>query len=521
MLNDFIDGTVVGQTRLGRDIWAYAITTPAADTPDGGPKSSALINGGIHAREWGTPELTTGLIEGFAAGAGDGWLYDYLLDHVRFTVLPVNNIDGFLQTQRYPTEVLVGEDPRTDQWPRDGRMRRKNLLDADEVLDTVGDHLFGVDLNRNNPPFFDPGGWTDVETDLTYHGPFAQSEPETRALAAAAVHAGEDRLRWYQDTHSFTQLFFSSRTENDRRNSIQDALLSTYSRFHDALSEERHGHGRLYRDVRDPIGAGIGTTAEYFAYAYQIPSWTLEIEPANGGEDYGGFGANHDGFILPESEVARLREDMAITHAVVAYRMAGPPSVRTVEIHSSDGRWPVLTAEWTRTADGQRSLEARLREPLLPGLDYRLRITFDKPMRWLDRHGEVRTAPGHSVRLEPLIWLGSPTAATFSVDTSAGRWQVPGDRYATDTFEVVFQLPESLDPGAALASIQTLVINASDFTGQPLDSDPSTAVDWADGGWTGYENSQGTPGDSGGSDATLSVLTTTRGLARIWLRRRG
>ena len=520
MLHDFIDGEVVGQTQLGRDIWAYAISSPSATTPDGAGKSSALINGGVHAREWGTPELTTGLIEGYAEHAGDGWLYDYLLDHVRFTVLPVNNIDGFLQTQRYPTDVLVGEDPRSDQWPRDGRMRRKNHRGADERLDTVGDHLAGVDLNRNNPPFFDPGGWTDVETDLTYHGPFAQSEPEIQALVAAAVYADEDRLRWYQDTHSFTQVFFSKRTSNTRRNAIQSRLLSTFARFHDALSEQRHGEGRLYLDRPDPIDSGIGTTAGYFAQTYQIPSWTLEIEPRNGGEDYGGFGANHDGFILPESEVARLREDMALTHAVVAYRMAGPPAIRRVEITTADDRWPVLTAEWTRSGDS-RTLAERRWEPLLPGIEYRLRVTFDKPMRWIDEDGRVGEMPGQSVARAPLIWLGTTTASAFTLDTEAGHWQVPGERYATDTFEVEFELPEALDPGDALARLERLVINTSDFTGLLLDSDPSTAVDWQDGAWTNYENSQGEVGDFGGSDATLSVLTTTRALARIWLRRRG
>lgn len=524
MMNDFIDGEVVGQTRLGRDIWAYALTSPDSDMPDGRPKSSVLINGGIHAREWGTPELTTGLIEGYADNAGDGWLYDYLLDHVRFVVLPVNNIDGFMQTQRYPTEVLVGQDPRfPDDWPRDGRMRRKNLRDADENLDTFGDHLNGVDLNRNNPPFFDPGGWTDVEADLTWHGPFAHSEPETQALVAAGVYADDDRLRWYQDTHSFTQLFFSKRTSNTRRNSIQARLLSTFSRFHDALSLERHGTGRLYIDQPDPIDTGIGVTAEYFAYTYDIPAWTLEIEPDNGGEDYGGFGANHDGFILPESEVARLRDDMAITHAVAAYQMAGPPSIRRVEISTIDG-FPALTAEWISAANGSRTLDARIWEPLLVGLQYRLRVTFDKPMRWLDIDGDgsVRETPGQSLSLNPLIWFGTPTASSFAIDTDAGRWLVEdADRYATDTFEVTFELPQSMDPVDARVETHGLVISASDLTGQLLDADPSTAADWAGGAWTGYENSQGVAGDFGGSDSNLEVITVTRDAARIWLRRRG
>ena len=60
-----------------------------------------------------------------------------------------------------------------------------------------------------------------------------------------------------------------------------------------------------------PADAGIGATDEYFANTYQIPSYTMELEPANSGADYGGFGVSHDGFILPNSEVARMRDETA------------------------------------------------------------------------------------------------------------------------------------------------------------------------------------------------------------------
>jgi len=33
-------------------------------------------------------------------------------------------------------------------------MRRKNMLGPDEDLFTQGDHLLGVDLNRNNAPYW-------------------------------------------------------------------------------------------------------------------------------------------------------------------------------------------------------------------------------------------------------------------------------------------------------------------------------------------------------------------------------
>ena len=61
--SDIVTGEVVGRTLQGREIWAYALGDDDAGTVNAGPESSLLINGAIHAREWGTPELTTALIE--------------------------------------------------------------------------------------------------------------------------------------------------------------------------------------------------------------------------------------------------------------------------------------------------------------------------------------------------------------------------------------------------------------------------------------------------------------------------
>ena len=40
----------------------------------------------------------------------------------------------------------------------------------------------------------------------------------------------------------------------------------------------------------EPGDQGTGTTADYFAFTFDIPSWTLELEPRNGGVAYGGTG---------------------------------------------------------------------------------------------------------------------------------------------------------------------------------------------------------------------------------------
>jgi len=520
--HDFIQATIVGQTLAGRDIWAYQLSDPDQSTRFSGPESSALVIGGVHAREWASPELTTGLIEAYATNAGDQHLYDYLIDNVTFTVLPVTNIDGFLQTQRYPTEVFIGQDPREPSWPRDGRMRRKNMNNVDEFLLTNNDHLFGVDINRNNTPFWASSSASSFDpTELVYHGTSSFSEPENVAILAAAALAGTDRLRWYQDSHSFSQVFFSKYTFNQRRNRIQDRLLTTYSQFHDGLSLQRNGERRVYRDVPDPAGVGIGTTAGYFAYTHQIPSWTLEIEPQNGGEDYGGFGANHDGFVLPESEVTRMRTDMAITHAVVTYKQAGPPTVREVQILDDRGR-QVYFAQWTVIGNGQRQLQTEMIQALLPGFDYQLRVSFDKPMRWEDQGPAL--APGlDAIALTPNIRILEGNSALIIPNREEGQWLGrPGSdeaflNYRYDTFTVDFSVPAELDLDDS--GPYTLSINVKDFTGQSLDANPATITDWSGGRWVGYESTNGSDQDRGGSDRTLAVPISPQWMIRPWLLR--
>ena len=71
-LNDEVDGRVVGETLAGREIWAYVIGDPDATTAEGFAEPAVLVNGGIHAREWQTPEAVTAMFEALVAGNADG-----------------------------------------------------------------------------------------------------------------------------------------------------------------------------------------------------------------------------------------------------------------------------------------------------------------------------------------------------------------------------------------------------------------------------------------------------------------
>ncbi len=169
----WVHGSVLGTTRMGRDIWAYRLGDADLFTSYGTPEHAMMTTGGMHVREWQNPEVTTGIMELLLENQDDNHLYRYLLDNANVIVIPVVNPDGFIQTQRYPSTNWMGTDPGFPEGsPRDGRMRRKNMLSADEDLLTQDDHLNGVDLNRNNPPFWatNPDRSSPDLNSIVHHG---------------------------------------------------------------------------------------------------------------------------------------------------------------------------------------------------------------------------------------------------------------------------------------------------------------------------------------------------------------
>jgi hypothetical protein len=493
----------VGQTFNGRPVWAYVVGDADGTDVEGRPEAAFFINAVTHAREWAAPEVSTGTIERLVAGADDGGLVRYLLDNTRLVIIPVQNIDGFLQTQRYPTQVIVGGDPDSPAWPRDGRMRRKNMRGVDEVLTSFGDRLGGIDLNRNHPPFWATStgqGSSSNPNSLTYHGTAPQSEPEALAIVAAAELGPASRMRLGIDLHSFSRVFFSSNTARTRLNSIQTNLIQRMRVHHLALS------GKNYDDVRDPPNLGIGTAAEYFAYTWLVPAWTLELEPQNSPVEYGGFNVNHGGFILPASEARRVRESWAETHAIGFYLMAGPAHLSRLRMYDVASGALAFESRWQYDAStGLRTRSTPVPGPLQPARRYRAELAFSKPMRYRDAAGQVSVLPG-SVGFPPLPSVALLRGAErVALDTSAGTWindPARVRRYKDDTFAFEFDAP------ADIAEYR-FEIDTSDMTGLRLDADPSTPVDWAEGAWSQLENADGVDGDFGGADSSMRVQVQT------------
>lgn len=494
----------IGQSVANRPIYAYLLGDPDSTTAEGLIEEAAVLqNGGIHAREWGTPEVVAGIVEQLAEQAGGNGLERYLLDNLSMVVIPVLNVDGFLQTQRFPDQALVSEDGDVQRandpnYPRDGRMRRKNMRGpVNELLDENNDGMLGVDLNRNNPPFWANSAPTRSSSrfgSIVHHGASAASEPETQALQAAAHFGPADRLRLYIDTHSFTRIYFAPYTGNSRRDRLQDRIAHLMR----VVPATRYNYG--------PSGPGgeIGSTDEYFAYTYQIPSYTLELEPGpDGGRDYGGFGVSHDGFVLPAAELPRVREELAAASLLGYYHQAGPPILEQVLIEEASTAQAVLDSRWQTHSARERSLSAERANPLVAGREYRLQLSFNKPMRVRDALGQIDDYAGQSTSLAPSLQLearfSGGRSETLVIDAPISGWMgADRSRYDDDQYQVAFSLPAQWQ----VSDIQrlSLAVSVSDLANQALDAQPATVVDWVNGSWSGYEDGQGRAGDLGGDD---------------------
>ncbi len=325
----------------------------------------------------------------------------------------------------------------------------------------------------------------------------------------------------YTDMHSFGREHLWGRNSNQRLGYLTEILLRTFSNFHRSLPAGNYYSFPTRQNV--PVNQGFGTTDDFFMHAYQAASWTLEIEPTfRGGADYGGLGRNgYDGFILPDSEVERVRTELAQTFAVAYYRQSGPPSISAFALVDKATNAVVFEAEWDTQDELNRQMYTVQTQPVQLGREYITWITWDKPMRWRT-DGEVTPLPGQS---SSTLDFGQSTSVndTELESTAADEnWlNTPGGspdgymRYRDDAlnFELTYlenDANRTLVQGTVTANFETI---ASDMTGYQGDSNPATIARWENGAWSGYENAAGEDGgDTGGIDSTIQFLVTSENL---------
>src|SRR5262249_48611808 len=160
---------------------------------------------------------------------------------------------------------------------------------------------------------------------------------------------------------------------------------------------------------------------------------------------YGGTGVSHSGFVLPDSEIARVRDELALMQLLAFYLQAGPPHVQAVQV-SDAGSGELRYAASLGPGSGDRTLDVRVEQALVAGTPYELWLAFDRPMRWRDDHSAITAFPGQTGVTFPALTMEAPALdATFTLSGNGSAWlATPGGapdgylRYRDDALRVAF-----------------------------------------------------------------------------------
>jgi carboxypeptidase T len=247
---------------LGKTIYGVEVSRNVAQSAG---KSTFLLSGAHHAREWPTVEFTMEFIWDLLLNDGKDPDATNLLEKGRLIAVPVVNVDGYDLSRSLQNE-----------------QKRKNCRITAGVIPTLADCTAasavnrGIDLNRNYIPFWGGPGSSTSATASNTRGEAPASEPEIAGMI--------DLLN-----HNQVVLAINNHTPDQR-------LLRTPSSSNepDVLADEAAYQGLLDRLSKNLPGWPAGpwtdvyyeasSTAEQQAYyAYGAFGFTPEATPGFSG----------------------------------------------------------------------------------------------------------------------------------------------------------------------------------------------------------------------------------------------
>ena len=264
----------------------------AADLATARP--TVVLFAGVHAREWGGPDILVSFLERLTAAVSDG--AEIALPGYTVPAADVERIGNGLDVVVFPQ---ANPDGRAYSMRTDGNeMWRTNRRPS-----PVG----GVDVNRNYDwlwdfrRYFDPRALTRGEVSVsdtrgndTYHGPEAFSEPETRNVAWLV-----DRYpttRFLTDVHSFSELILYPWGDDDNQTTKpeQNFHNPAFDRKRGLLAQNGHPDARRYGEYLDPTHRQhlieIGTRMRDAVQSVNGRTYTLQ----QGAQLYGTSGTSDD-----------------------------------------------------------------------------------------------------------------------------------------------------------------------------------------------------------------------------------
>ncbi len=266
--------TSIGTTYEGRDIWMVKISDQAAVDED---EPEALIDAMHHGREPESMQATLYFMGWLLEAYGSDPLATYLVDEREIYFVPCVNPDGY----EYNRSIAPGGG---GLWRKN---RRPNF-----------DGTFGVDLNRNYPVQWATVGSSSDPASLIYHGPFAASEPETRAMMA---FLGTRELSTALTVHTYLDAWLAPLAYT----AIYPAQWDELQEIGDAAIEL---NGYSHAPVPRLLSETGGSSLDYYFETEDIYTWAPEI-----GGQFDGFWPSTDQIVplAEENRIAFARTSMA------------------------------------------------------------------------------------------------------------------------------------------------------------------------------------------------------------------
>ncbi|XP_015176252.1 PREDICTED: carboxypeptidase B-like isoform X1 [Polistes dominula] len=256
---------------------------------DGEPKPAIWIDAGMHAREWISIAVATYILSQLVERNSS---YSKLLDVTDWMILPVANPDGYEYTH---THDRLWRKTRSYHGDHSARYTPSSLFHLmSHYTRWFWTKCEGVDPNRNFGYQWgerNNGGTSLDPCHETYAGPYAFSEPETKAIAEY-IMANRQNIRMYLTLHSYAQMWLSP-WAYVRNNPVDYSELTSVARR--AVNAIAKVHGTSYQagpaaDLLYPTSGASDDWAKVTAgikYAY-----TIELR------DRGTYG-----FLLPATQI--------------------------------------------------------------------------------------------------------------------------------------------------------------------------------------------------------------------------
>ncbi len=293
-----------------RQIWALKISDNVSEEEH---EPEVVFVGAHHANEWISVEVPLGIANHLLDNYANDPSIRELVDNKVVWVIPMLNPDGH--------EFSL---PTNSCW-------RKNRRDN-------GDGTFGVDLNRNYGYKWGVSGSSGNTNEKTYKGPAPFSEPETRAMRDFL--RSRPNVRALVSYHSYSQAVLRpwSYTLNFTAAEPPPSAELMLKDLSDQLRERISAvHGETYKDClfqtdRLPSGrcgpghyAASGELTDWVYHELNIPAFTVELRPKEGG-------GSCRGFELPGAEVKpTIEENIPAALALIHHTQKGNSLIRDYE----------------------------------------------------------------------------------------------------------------------------------------------------------------------------------------------